>query len=73
MTSSERAAEYLVDSYLGARTLPGTLRRTAVWVTETRLVNGDVPVLDDFLRRDIDGHAIEPFENGLANIDTVAL
>jgi hypothetical protein len=53
------AAESVVDAYLNGRVLPNTLHRAAVSVVKTRLVNGDLPVLDEFVRRSIDNHAVE--------------
>lgn len=54
------AAEALVADYLNGRTLPETVHKAAVQVARTRLLNGEEPILDEALRRDIDSQASEP-------------
>ncbi len=60
MSSSEVAADALVRAYLHGRTLPKILHGAVVWVAETRLSSGKLPVLDATLCADIDSQAIAP-------------
>jgi hypothetical protein len=55
------AAEALVADYLDGRTLPEAVHKAVVLAARARLLNGDVPVLDEALRNDIDREASEPF------------
>lgn len=57
---SELAADALVRAYLHGRELPKILHGAVVWVAETRLTSGKLPVLDATLCADIDNHAIAP-------------
>ncbi|MGO4396128.1 hypothetical protein AB4Z46_32705 [Variovorax sp. M-6] len=54
------AAEALVADYLNGRTLPEAVHKAAVQAARTRLLNGDVPILDEKLRSDIDSEASKP-------------
>lgn len=59
MSPSEIEADALVRAYLDGRLLPRILHGAVVWVAETRLTRGKVPVLDANLRANIDHQAIE--------------
>jgi hypothetical protein len=50
MSPSEMAADVLVRAYLHGCTLPKILHGAVVWVAETRLSSGKLPVLDATLR-----------------------
>lgn len=60
MSPSEMAADVLVRAYLHGRTLPKILHGAVVWVAETRLSSGKLPVLNATLCADIDNQAIAP-------------
>ena len=57
MTTSEFAADSLVRTYLGGRTLEPIHFRAVVWMAERRLPSGMMPVLDATMRTDIDNQA----------------
>jgi hypothetical protein len=61
MSPSELAADVLVRAYLHGRELPKIMHGAVVWVTETRLTSGQLPVLDATLCADIDSQAFTPF------------
>lgn len=54
------AAEALIADYLNGRTLPEAVHKAVVLAARTRLINGEVPILDETLRGDIDREASRP-------------
>jgi len=72
MSPSELAADVLVRAYLHGRTLPKILHGAVVWVAETRLSSGKLPVLDATLCADIDSQATAPLPSDHAH-DAMAL
>lgn len=57
MNHSEIAADKLVRAYLSGRQLPKILHHAVVWIAQTRLSSGKLPVLDTALRANIDREA----------------
>ncbi|MDM0116445.1 hypothetical protein QTI66_30320 [Variovorax sp. J22R133] len=49
MALSTEAAEALVAGYLAGRTLPPAVHNAVVLAARARLIDGDVPVLDETL------------------------
>jgi hypothetical protein len=49
MALSTQAAEALVAGYLAGHTLPAAVHRAVVLAARARLIDGDVPVLDEML------------------------
>lgn len=69
MSPPEIEADALVRAYLDGRLLPKILHGAVVWVAETRLTKGKVPVLDANLRANIDHQAIEAQPPGMVRSD----
>ncbi|MDM0009454.1 hypothetical protein QTI51_32115 [Variovorax sp. J22G73] len=60
MNYSEVAADKLVRAYLSSRQLPKVLHHAVVWIAQTRMNSGKLPVLDAALRANIDHEASAP-------------
>lgn len=60
MALSKEAAEALVTGYLNGRLLPPAVHKAVVTAARARLIDGDVPVLDELLCSVIDRSAHEP-------------
>ena len=54
------AAEALVADYLNGRSMPEAAHKAAVQEARTRLLNGQVPILDETLSSYIDSEVNEP-------------
>lgn len=54
MALSLEAAEALIAGYLDGRALPPAVHKAVVLAVRARVVDGDVPVLDEMLCRVID-------------------
>lgn len=65
MALSTEAAEALLAGYLAGRTLPPAVHKAVVLAARARLIDGDVPVLDEMLciviDRGVEPSAIERF------------
>ncbi|MDM0071826.1 hypothetical protein [Variovorax sp. J31P207] len=70
MALSTEAAEALVAGYLDGRALPAAVYKAVVRAARARLVDGDVPVLDEMLCSVIDRGVQAEGVHGFAVLET---